>query len=676
MKRFSLSAALLLLVLAGCGGPKWTPLFDGKTLNGWHQAVGDAEYAVEKGCITGTTHVSGGANSFLVTDATYGDFILEFEFKMEEGAGNSGLQFRSFFNEQRGRVMGYQYEFDPKRDRRFTGGIYHEGVEWIYRPTFNDAARDAYQHGQWNKGRIEAVGDHLRTFVNGVECADILVDIYDDGFFGLQVHATRDSSCFGKKVWWRKIRICTEEPEKYLTPENPSVHQVNWLANTLTDRQKADGWKLLFDGETSNGWRSARGPEFPVEGWTVGDGMLQVWENGGAESTHGGDIITVDQYENFWLSVDFKMTKGANSGIKYFVRPDLYNVVEASAIGCEFQLLDDKNHVDAGLGVAGNRTLGSLYDLITSDKSDAWYNPGQWNTAWVKVEGNHVEHWLNGSKILEYERNNQLFNALVQCSKYKNWENFGNHQKGHILLQEHGNEVFFRNVMIKELPATEPVEKPVATLSEKDLTEGWTPLFDGKTLEGWRSVREDKIPEKGWTVEDGVLTVNAVPGERGGDLMTAKAYENFMFSLEFKLTERANSGIKYFINPGTFKDPSIGCEYQVLDDSLHPDAKLGVAGNRTAASLYDLIRADKENANFQLYEWNTALIIVNGDHVEHWLNGVKVLEYDRNSQEFNALVKYSKFRNFEGFGNFKTGHILLQDHNDTVHYRNIRIKEL
>ena len=158
MKKVLLFASLLVLTLTGCG-PKWTPLFNGKDLSGWHQAVGEAEYAVEKGCITGTTHVAGGPNSFLVTDATYGDFILEFEFKMDEGAGNSGVQFRSFFNEDRGRVMGYQYEFDPKTDRRFTGGIYHEGVEWIYRPTFNEAGRDAYHPGQWNKGRIEAVGD-------------------------------------------------------------------------------------------------------------------------------------------------------------------------------------------------------------------------------------------------------------------------------------------------------------------------------------------------------------------------------------------------------------------------------------------------------------------------------------------------------------------------------------
>ena len=674
MKKALLLTSLLVLTLTGCG-PKWTSLFNGKDLAGWHQATGEAEYAVENGCITGTTHVAGGPNSFLVTDATYGDFILEFEYKLDEGAGNSGVQFRSFVNE-RERVQGYQYEIDPLRDRRFTGGVYEESVGWLYKLTWNTPARDAYKPGAWNKGRVEAVGNHIRTFVNGVPCADLLADCYTDGFIGLQVHAIRDSARFGQKVSWRKIRICTEDVAKYLTPDDPSVHQVNWIANTLSDRQKAEGWRLLWDGATTEGWRSARGPEFPDEGWTVGDGMLQVWENGGAESTHGGDIITVDQYENFWLSVDFKLTKGANSGIKYFVRPDLYNVVEASAIGCEFQLLDDKHHPDAHLGVNDNRTLGSLYDLIKADKSDAWYNAGQWNTAWVKVEGNHVEHWLNGTKIVEYERNCQLFNALVQCSKYKNWENFGNHKKGHILLQEHGNEAFFRNVLIKELPATPETEKPVATLSEADLNEGWTVLFDGTSLDAWQSVKEDKLPEQGWAIEDGVLVVNPVPDARGGDLMTKKAYGNFMFTAEFKLTEGANSGIKYFINPGTYPDPSIGCEFQVLDDTKHPDALKGVSGNRTAGSLYDLIRAEKADANFQLYDWNTALIRVQGNHVEHWLNGVKVVEYDRNSQEFDALVKYSKFASREGFGNFASGHILLQDHVDKVYFRNIRVKEL
>jgi len=221
--------------------------------------------------------------------------------------------------------------------------------------------------------------------------------------------------------------------------------------NTLSEKMAADGWVLLFDGETTNGWKSARGENFPEEGWTITDGTLQVCAEGGAESVRGGDIVTIRQYTNFWLSVDFMLTPGANSGIKYFVRPDLYTVMDASAIGCEFQVLDDDLHPDAKLGVNGNRTLASLYDLIPADKASVPLDKYGWNTAWVKVMGNHVEHWLNGVKVVEYERNNQEFNALVAYSKYRNWENFGNHESGHILLQEHGDHVSYRNVMIKEL---------------------------------------------------------------------------------------------------------------------------------------------------------------------------------------------------------------------------------
>ena len=459
--------------------------------------------------------------------------------------------------------------------------------------------------------------------------------------------------------------------------------------NKLTRQQKAEGWKLLWDGKTTEGWRSAYGEAFPEKGWTISDGVLEVNANGGQESLGGGDIITVDQYENFWLSVDFKLTPGANSGIKYFVRPDLYEVKDASAIGCEFQILDDELHPDAKLGKAGNRTLGSLYDLITADKADAPFDKEGWNTAWVKVQGNHVGHWLNGVKIVEYERNCQVFNALVACSKYKDWKNFGNHAKGHILLQEHGDHVSYRNVMIKKLPAPEPVavgaktpgvapdNSTPNTLSDADKQNGWELLWDGKTPDGWRSVRAETFPEKGWGMTGGMITAhpNGVKAG-GGDIITVEKFRNFWLSVDFKLTPGANSGIKYFINPGTFGDPSIGCEFQVLDDDIHPDAKLGVRGNRTVASLYDLIRADKPEGLMDKYGWNTAWVIVQGDHVEHWLNGTKVVEYDRNTQEFNALVQYSKFARNEGFGNFAEGHILFQDHGDQAFYRNIKIKRL
>jgi sugar phosphate isomerase/epimerase len=222
--------------------------------------------------------------------------------------------------------------------------------------------------------------------------------------------------------------------------------------NALTPQEIGEGWKLLWDGKTTEGWRGAKLDAFPAQGWSIENGILRVHKSGGAESTNGGDIVTTRKYKNFILKVDFKITKGANSGIKYFVDPDL-NKGEGSAIGCEFQLLDDNNHPDAKLGVKGNRTLGALYDLIPPDRSDKAYHFDEkvFNTATVVVEGNRVQHYLNEVKILEYVRNTQEFNALVAYSKYVDWPNFGNAAQGHILLQDHGDEVFFKNIKIKEL---------------------------------------------------------------------------------------------------------------------------------------------------------------------------------------------------------------------------------
>lgn len=219
--------------------------------------------------------------------------------------------------------------------------------------------------------------------------------------------------------------------------------------NTLTENEKKEGWELLFDGKTSKGWKGAKLDHFPTKGWTIKNGVLTVLASNGAESANGGDIITVDTYENFDLKVDFNITAGANSGIKYFVDPSL-NKGPGSAIGCEYQILDDEKHPDAKLGVKGNRTLASLYDLIPA-VNKKFNGIGKWNTAEIIVKGNHVEHWLNGRKVLEYERGNQMWRALVAYSKYKNWPNFGEAKAGYILLQDHGNEVSFKNIKIKIL---------------------------------------------------------------------------------------------------------------------------------------------------------------------------------------------------------------------------------
>lgn len=230
-------------------------------------------------------------------------------------------------------------------------------------------------------------------------------------------------------------------------------------ANTLTPQEQAAGWKLLWDGKTSDGWRSAKAENFPAQGWGMKDGLLTVRDNGGAESTGGGDIITRQRYSSFELVADFKITPGANSGIKYFVQPGLSPIDKVtgkptgvgSAIGCEYQILDDVRHPDAKLGRDGNRTLGSLYDLKTAATTKQPNTIGEWNTARIVARGLHVEHWLNGAKILEYDRDAAEFRALVAASKYKNIPGFGEWPDGHILLQDHGNEVSFRNLKIRTL---------------------------------------------------------------------------------------------------------------------------------------------------------------------------------------------------------------------------------
>ena len=181
---------------------------------------------------------------------------------------------------------------------------------------------------------------------------------------------------------------------------------------------------------------------------------MKVVANGGLESAGGGDIVTEKKFSNFELELDFKITKGANSGIKYFVDTEM-NKGEGSSIGLEFQILDDKNHIDAKKGVLGNRKVASLYDLITAQnlqesrgKRDV--KPYTWHRARIIVNGSHVEHWLDNIKMLEFNRHSQTFNSLVNYSKYQKWPGFGQADSGHILLQEHGDEVHFKNIKIRE----------------------------------------------------------------------------------------------------------------------------------------------------------------------------------------------------------------------------------
>ena len=209
------------------------------------------------------------------------------------------------------------------------------------------------------------------------------------------------------------------------------------------------------------------------------------------------------------------------------------------------------------------------------------------------------------------------------------------------------------------------------TKAQTKTKNGWLSLFDGKTLNGWRNAQHDTLPDKGWYVQNSELIFDPAKGH-GSDIITARSFKNFDLSIQFKISEGGNSGIKYFLLPNT----SLGCEYQVIDDTRHADAKLGINGNRKTGALYDIMPADPGKPYKPAGDWSTARIVVKGNHAEHWLNGVKILEYERGSEAFKQAIAKSKFNTTKGFAEAASSPILLQAHGDKVSYRNIKIKEL
>ena len=475
----------ILLCTSAFSQDGWTQLFNGKDLSGWVQRGGNATYTIENGEIVGTAVVDT-PNSFLCTKENYGNFIFEMEFKVDPRL-NSGVQFRSecfdHASEPKGldgqpiknakgdivkvpanRVHGYQCEIDfsPTNKRFWTGGIYDESRRgWIYPGSLGGDGKSFTEQGAkitkldgWNTLKIQADGSSIKTWFNGEPRADIQDALTPQGFFGLQVHAIKKELA-GAQVHFRNIRL------KQLAPSAAAPASASSSApNTLTSEEVSQGWRLLWDGSTTKGWRSAKAETFPDKGWVIKDGVLTVLPSGGAESTAGGDIITVERFPQFELMADFKITPGANSGIKYYVQPGLGPISKTgaaaktgSAIGLEYQILDDVLHPDAKLGLNGDRTIASLYDLIPASP-DKKPNPiGEWNTARIVISGNHIEHWLNGQKVVEYERGSSDFHERIAKSKYKNIPGFGEWPEGHILLQDHGNEVSFRNIKIRTQPA-------------------------------------------------------------------------------------------------------------------------------------------------------------------------------------------------------------------------------
>ena len=387
----------------------WISLFDGHSLQGWIQRGGKAEYDVEDGAIVGHTAPQT-PNSFLCTDRDYGDFVLELEFKVDPKM-NAGIQFRSESRPDyhNGQVHGYQFEIDPS-PRAWTGGIYDEGRRgWLNNLAGNESAQKAFRQNEWNRVRVQAIGPSLKTWINDVPAADLVDDKTLSGFIALQVHGVGKRQ-EAMEIRWRNIRLKDLSPEKAVR---------------------------LFDGESLDGWTTASGT--PVRaGWTAADGVL--YRKGA-----GGDIFTADEFGDFVLDFDWKISPGGNSGVKY--RVTKYG---GALLGPEYQILDDEQHPDGRLR-EGRREAAALYDLYRCNDDKHLQAVESWNHSRIIARGSRVEHWLNGQRVLAYDTSGEDWRTQVAGSKFSKIDHFAQNPRGRFMLQDHGDEVWYRNILVRSL---------------------------------------------------------------------------------------------------------------------------------------------------------------------------------------------------------------------------------
>jgi hypothetical protein len=209
--------------------------------------------------------------------------------------------------------------------------------------------------------------------------------------------------------------------------------------NTLSDQEKKEGWKLLFDGKSTQGWKLLDSSKAQGKGWVAKRGTMTILKGG-----ESGDIITNEPYCNFELTLEARLTKGANSGVKYFIQPPC-------SVGFEYQVLDNDVNPDAKAGINGNRRMASLYDILPAQNAKP--KPiGEWNTIRIIVQGDKGEHWLNGVCVLKIDRSSSTFWDAYKLSKFTEFKDFGTYKQGHIMLQDHGCTVSYRNIKIRPLP--------------------------------------------------------------------------------------------------------------------------------------------------------------------------------------------------------------------------------
>lgn len=405
------------------------------------------------------------------------------------------------------------------------------------------------------------------------------------------------------------------------------------LADGLSAADKAAGWVMLFDGDDVDSWRGYRQPGFPAKGWEVVDGTLHVMGGGG-----GGDIISKEQYGDFELEFEFKVGPKSNSGV-------IFRVTERHGTtwqtGPEYQVLDDAGY---GVGPLEPHAAGALYDLVCPAPEKVSKPAGEWNQGRIRLHDGLLQHWLNGVKTVEIRTDGHAWRDLIAWSKFRGYEGFGVEPRGHIALQEHGDNVWYRNIRVRDLDAALP---------------GEVRLFNGADMSGWTAfvpdlAAQNKNQGEPWRIQDGVLVCSGNPA---GYIRTTERYTNYVLKFEWRFNpvskKAGNSGALLRVQePDKVWPRSI--EAQLMSGNAGDFWNIGEFKMQTEASRLNGRNTKKTHmAERALGEWNEYEIIVAGGDVILKVNG-EVVNHAWDAEQI-------------------AGFIALQSEGAEIHFRNIRL---